>query len=88
MVTLWQFPTAATPVAVPMVLCGHNTVPLQGSTASCVGSTACKTWHPAIYERWSKTRMANVVTDTKMRPEVILPGLTKVDALKARQRFS
>jgi hypothetical protein len=34
-----------------------------------VGSTACKTCHPAIYERWSKTRMANVVRDPRLIPK-------------------
>src|SRR5215472_17891912 len=45
------------------------------------GSVVCKTCHPAIYERWSKTRMANVVTDPKVRPEVIIPDLTMPDPL-------
>lgn len=34
-----------------------------------------------MYERWSKTRMANIVTDPKVHPEVILPDLTKPDPL-------
>jgi predicted CXXCH cytochrome family protein len=46
-----------------------------------VGSTACKTCHPAIYARWSKTRMANVVRDPKTDPAAILPDLTKPDPL-------
>ena len=55
--------------------------PPQGLTATYVGSAACQTCHPAIYARWSKTRMANVVTDPKVRPDVILPDLTKPDPL-------
>ena len=35
--------------------------------ASYVGSTTCKTCHPATYERWSKTRMANVVLGKRTR---------------------
>src|SRR5579862_9628454 len=46
-----------------------------------VGSVTCKTCHAAVYERWSKTRMANVVTDPKVHPEVILPDLNKPDPL-------
>ena len=46
-----------------------------------VGSTACKTCHAAIYERWSKTRMANVVRDPKTHPDAILPDLSKPDPL-------
>ena len=53
----------------------------QGLQASYTGSAACKTCHPALYQRWSKTRMANVVTDPKTHPEVILPDLAKPDPL-------
>jgi predicted CXXCH cytochrome family protein len=53
----------------------------QGVTASYVGSASCKTCHPAMYARWSKTRMANVVTDPKVHPEAILPDLTKPNPL-------
>jgi predicted CXXCH cytochrome family protein len=56
-------------------------VALWAQTPTYVGSTACKTCHAAMYERWSKTRMANVVTDPKVRPEVILPDLSKPNAL-------
>jgi predicted CXXCH cytochrome family protein len=44
-----------------------------------VGSTACRTCHPQIYERWSKTRMANVVRDPKEHPDAIIPDLSKPD---------
>src|SRR5271168_797784 len=50
-------------------------------TSQYAGSTACKTCHPAIYERWSKTRMANVVQDPKVHPEAILSDLSKPDPL-------
>src|SRR5216683_688706 len=43
-----------------------------------VGSTACRTCHAAIYARWQKTPMANIVRDPKEHPEAILPDLTKV----------
>jgi predicted CXXCH cytochrome family protein len=45
------------------------------------GSAACKTCHPAIYARWAKTRMANVVRDPRTHPEAILPDLGKPDPL-------
>jgi|SRR5579871_1467652 len=57
------------------------TPPRQTLTAQYVGSTNCKTCHPAIYDRWRKTRMANVITDPKLHPEVILPDLAKPDPL-------
>ena len=49
--------------------------------AQYAGSAACKTCHSAIYERWSKTRMANVVRDPKEHPDAILPDLSKPDPL-------
>jgi hypothetical protein len=45
------------------------------------GSAACKTCHPAVYARWSKTRMANVVRDPKTHPDAIIPDLSKPDPL-------
>jgi hypothetical protein len=46
---------------------------------SYVGSERCGDCHPAVYARWSKTRMANVVTDPKVHPEVIIPDFSKAD---------
>ena len=51
----------------------------QGATYT--GSAACKTCHPQVYERWQKTRMANVVRDPKEHPDAILPDLSKPDPL-------
>ena len=45
------------------------------------GSASCKPCHTSIYERWKKTRMANVVRDPKEHPEAIIPDLTKPDPL-------
>jgi len=36
------------------------------------GSAACKDCHKSQYERWQKTRMANVVVDPKKHPEAVL----------------
>jgi predicted CXXCH cytochrome family protein len=46
-----------------------------------VGSESCRRCHAATYERWSKTRMANVVTDPKVHPEVVIPDFNKADPL-------
>ena len=54
--------------------------PVQRS-ATYVGSATCRECHAATYDRWSKTRMANVVTDPRVRPEVIIPDLSKPDPL-------
>lgn len=51
----------------------------QNQAATYVGSAACKTCHPQIYARWSKTRMANVVRDPKEHPDAIIPDLAKAD---------
>ena len=49
--------------------------------ATYVGSQSCRRCHTATYERWSKTRMATVVTDPKEHPEVVLPDFSKPDPL-------
>jgi predicted CXXCH cytochrome family protein len=49
--------------------------------ASYVGSEQCRTCHAAVYDRWKKTRMANVVRDPKEHPDAIIPDLTKPDPL-------
>jgi predicted CXXCH cytochrome family protein len=51
------------------------------ASASYVGSTACRSCHSSIYERWSKTRMANVVRDPREHPDAIIPDLSKPDPL-------
>lgn len=52
-----------------------------GGAAHYVGSLACRTCHPEIYDRWKKTRMANVVRDPKVDPAVILPDLSQPNPL-------
>ncbi len=54
---------------------------LLAQNSQYVGSAACKTCHAQIYDRWSKTRMANIVRDPKEHPDAILPDLTKPDPL-------
>jgi predicted CXXCH cytochrome family protein len=50
-------------------------------TAHYVGSAACRSCHTAIFDRWSKTLMANVVRDPKQHPDAIIPDLAKPDPL-------
>ena len=45
------------------------------ATAHYIGSRACAKCHAAIYERWAKTPMANVVRDPREHPDAILPDL-------------
>jgi len=49
--------------------------------AAYVGSAACRQCHAATYERWSKTRMANVVQDPKTHPSAVLPDFSRKDPL-------
>lgn len=77
----WRFLCIASMAGLSTALHAQAVAPPQGLTATYVGSTACKTCHSAMYARWSKTRMANIVTDPKVHPEVILPDLTKADPL-------
>src|SRR5438132_1510864 len=55
--------------------------PAQNATAGYVGSVACERCHTDTYNRWSKTRMANVVRDPREHPDAIIPDLSKPDPL-------
>ncbi len=46
--------------------------PGPSPAAHYVGSKACASCHQDQYNRWSKTKMANVVTDPKVHPEVVV----------------
>src|SRR4051812_33646920 len=51
-----------------------------------VGSDACRRCHQAVYQRWSKTRMANIVTDPREHADVVLPDFNKPDPLLTFKR--
>ena len=53
----------------------------QAGRPDYAGSQSCRRCHAATYERWTKTRMANVVTDPRVRPDVVLPDFSKPDPL-------
>jgi predicted CXXCH cytochrome family protein len=55
--------------------------PAAAQAAQYVGSAACASCHQDQYQRWSKTRMANVVLDPKAHPDAIIPDLSKPDPL-------
>jgi predicted CXXCH cytochrome family protein len=50
-------------------------------TAHYSGSKSCKNCHSDLYQRWSKTPMANVVRDPREHPDAIIPDLSKPDPL-------
>ena len=56
-------------------------LPVLAQPAQYVGSGACRACHAGVYDRWKKTRMANVVLDPKEHPEAIIPDLSKPDKL-------
>ncbi len=49
--------------------------------AQYVGSQVCQGCHGAVYERWSQTRMANIVQDPAERPEAVLGDFTTPNEL-------
>src|SRR5215472_7066070 len=53
--------------------------PAPPSGRNYVGSQACRRCHMATYERWSKTRMANVVLDPKAHRDAVLGNFSKTD---------
>ncbi len=55
--------------------------PLAATTRTYVGSQSCRRCHAPTYERWAKTRMANVVRDPKVHPDAVLPDFSKADPL-------
>ena len=55
--------------------------PGPSAAAQYTGSGACQSCHQEVYQRWSKSRMANVVRDPKEHPDAIIPDMTKADPL-------
>ncbi len=60
----------------------HSATPAEAAhqqsivtAAQYVGSQACERCHTAIYERWKRTPMANVVRDPREHPDAIIPDL-------------
>ena len=67
---LWSAAVAASPVLAQKS---------ESRSPEYAGSAACRTCHAAIYERWTHTRMANVVRDPAEHPDAIIPDMTKPD---------
>src|ERR1700727_1265997 len=53
--------------------------PAHAIEAHYVGSAACESCHQEIYDRWRKTRMANVVRDPREHPDAFIPDFSKPD---------
>ncbi len=59
----------------------NASAPMPSTHATYVGSASCKACHGEIYERWSKTPMANVVRDPRTHPDAIIPDLSRPNPL-------
>src|SRR5437879_12092798 len=66
---------------VAVAVCVSINLHSQTPPRTYVGSTTCGDCHQTVYQRWTKTRMANVVTDPKVRPKVIIPDLSRPEPL-------
>ena len=60
--------------------------PAAAQQPGYTGSAACRTCHPGLYERWRKTRMANVVRDPVEHPDAIIPDFSRADPPLAFRR--
>jgi predicted CXXCH cytochrome family protein len=50
--------------------------PAAAAAAGYAGSEACRTCHASTYDRWKRTRMANVVRDPRTHLDAIIPDLS------------
>jgi predicted CXXCH cytochrome family protein len=64
----------AVPAGHPPIFAPVSPGPAGGPSDSAhyVGSKACASCHEDQYNRWAKTKMANVVTDPNLHPEVVV----------------
>jgi predicted CXXCH cytochrome family protein len=49
--------------------------------ATYTGSQACQTCHSAVFARWQKTRMANVIRDPQKQPSAVVGDFSKPNPL-------
>src|SRR5580704_2549031 len=68
-------PPSASSVPSRAAVSASSALPAAPPGPGFVGSAACAPCHGAIYERWKRTPMANVVRDPRTGPGVILPDL-------------
>ena len=80
-IQIWQLVAYLRHLPVVTSMSSDRLVAGTGDTARYVGSAACRSCHTVIYDRWSKTRMANVVRDPKQHPDAIIPDLAQLDPL-------
>ena len=69
---------AAAAAMVANALAGQS---LQSAAPTYTGSAACSRCHAPIFDRWKRTRMANVVRDPREHPDAIIPDLAQPNPL-------
>jgi predicted CXXCH cytochrome family protein len=62
-------------------LAAQTPAPPAASSAQFVGSASCQRCHAPIYDRWTQTRMANVVKDPREHPEAIVADFGRPNPL-------
>ena len=85
-VAVFSSVTASLSSQTPAIPTGQRPAGLPGaagapSQATYVGSATCRRCHATTYDRWAKTKMANIVTDPRQHPELVLPDFSKLDPL-------
>ncbi|MFN7983714.1 MAG: cytochrome c3 family protein [Vicinamibacterales bacterium] len=71
--------SAITPLEAQQPATASGGAPMTAPSTAYVGSAACRRCHTTTYDRWSKTRMANVVRDPKEHPEAVIGDFSKPD---------
>jgi predicted CXXCH cytochrome family protein len=64
-----------------LLLCTEAGAQNTAERGGFTGSAACRDCHRSEYDRWQKTRMANVIVDPKKHPEAVLGDFSKPNPL-------
>ena len=78
---VWQLVSYIRHLPLNASMAASAQAPVAAAPGHFVGSQSCKNCHEEVYNRWTKTRMANVVRDPKQHPEAIIPDFSKPDGL-------
>jgi predicted CXXCH cytochrome family protein len=75
MLRIWLVALAACGAAASPPMPAAEAPVAQHASERYAGSVACRPCHRAIYDRWVRTPMANVVRDPRAHPDAIMPDL-------------
>jgi len=71
--------SVVTPLGAQQPSTQSSAASMAAPSTAYVGSQACRRCHTTTYDRWAKTRMANVVRDPREHPEAVLGDFSKAD---------